>query len=134
MTLFCCGCGSEVEVRLTSGAEVYAHRPDLASLPFWRCDACGNWVGCHHGTPDRTRPLGCIPTPELKRARSHIHSLIDPLWRSKRMNRWQVYARLSAAIGYEFHSADIRSIDEARRIYRAGMELVALKGSQRDYR
>jgi zinc-finger-containing domain len=124
MKLWCCGCEKDVEARLTSGAEVYPHRPDLAALPFWRCDACGNWVGCHWKTQQRTKPLGCIPTPELKKARNHIHALIDPLWRNNKMRRCQVYQIISGAIGYRFHSAEIRSIEEARRIYRAVQELI----------
>lgn len=67
--LYCCGCQCLVEARLTTGAEVYPHRDDLAELPFWRCDICKNWVGCHWKTADRTRPLGNIPTKEIKAAR-----------------------------------------------------------------
>lgn len=69
MDLYCCGCKTKVSARLTDGAEVYPHRPDLHDLPFWRCDACGNFVGCHHRTKKRTGPLGCIPTPEVRWAR-----------------------------------------------------------------
>lgn len=43
-TIFCCGCQTDVQARLTSGREVYPHRDDLASLPFWKCDGCGNTV------------------------------------------------------------------------------------------
>lgn len=28
--IFCCGCGADVEARLTSGAEIYPHRDDTA--------------------------------------------------------------------------------------------------------
>lgn len=66
-TIFCCGCGVDVQARLTDVAEIYPHRDDLHSLPFWRCDACGNSVGCHHKTQNPTRPLGCIPTNEIKK-------------------------------------------------------------------
>ena len=44
--ILCCGCGGEkVQARLTHGSEIYPHRKDLYSLPFWKCDACGNFVG-----------------------------------------------------------------------------------------
>lgn len=115
--IFCCGCSRDVEARLTDGASVYPHRPDLAALPFWRCDACGNYVGCHHKTTDCTRPLGIIPTPEIRNARKHIHTILDPLWKSGRLRRGDLYARLSAHLGYEYHTAEIRTIEEARRIY-----------------
>lgn len=123
--LYCCACAAEVDARLTDGIEIYPHRPDLAELPFWRCDACGNFVGCHHKTKARTTPLGCIPTPELKRARKHIHALIDPVWKSGRIGRREIYAAISAAVGWEYHTAKIRTIDEARAVYRAARAICA---------
>jgi hypothetical protein len=123
MELWCCSCAEFVQARLTDGAEVYPHRKDLSSLPFWRCDGCKNWVGCHHKTKDRTRPLGNIPSPELKKARKQIHALIDPLWKSKRIKRSDLYMRMSKKIGWNYHTASLRTIDEARKAYRAGMEI-----------
>ncbi|WP_372892072.1 zinc-finger-containing protein [Sphingomonas sp.] len=119
MRIYCCGCGCDVEARLTDGREIYAHRADLATLPFWKCDACGNYVGCHHKTAKRTQPLGCIPTPELKVARQHIHALIDPIWQSGKMDRKELYRRLSDELGWKYHTAKIRSVEEARTVYAA---------------
>ena len=121
--LHCCGCEAEVPARLTNGREVYPHRPDLGALPFWRCDACGNFVGCHHKTGNPTQPLGCIPTPEIKAARKHIHALLDPIWQSGRMGRCEAYKRISDAVGWKYHTAKIRSIEEARTVYRIVREL-----------
>lgn len=123
IALWCCGCGVEVQARLTDGREVYPHRSDLAGLPFWKCDACGNHVGCHHKTKERTRPLGNIPTPELRNARSHIHRILDPIWKQGRMPRGKLYAVLSDKIGRQYHTAEIRSVEEARAVYRAVQEL-----------
>lgn len=122
-TIYCSGCQGNVEARLTSGKEIYPHRPDLSKLPFWRCDACGNYVGCHHKTSTPTKPLGVIPTPELRTARSHIHAILDPIWKSGRMKRGKVYRLLSDRLGYEFHTAEIRSIEQARTIYRTVLEI-----------
>lgn len=117
-TLYCCGCGTDVEARLTDGREVYSHRRDLHSLPFWKCDACGNFVGCHHRTKERTRPLGCIPTKEIKVARQHIHKILDPLWKQNRIRRGDLYSMLAEKLGIEeYHTAEIRSVDEARKVY-----------------
>lgn len=116
--IFCCGCGEKVEARLTTGKKIYPHRPDLSELPFWICDTCGNYVGCHHKTKDRTRPLGCIPTHEIKDARKHIHVLLDYLWKSKKMRRKEIYALLSEKTGRNYHTANIRSVEEAREVYR----------------
>lgn len=123
--IYCCGCQEKVEARLTDGREIYPHRGDLADLPFWKCDTCGNFVGCHHKTKDRTRPLGCIPTPEIKNARKHIHRILDPLWKSGRYNRGKLYGIISERIGWEYHTASIRSVEEAREIYKIVKELAA---------
>lgn len=117
MKLYCCGCSKKVTARLTDGAEIYPHRPDLSDLPFWKCDKCGNYVGCHHKTEDRTRPLGCIPTNEIKNARKHIHRILDAKW-SNPKQRKAIYQRLSDKLGRKYHTANIRTIDEARRVYR----------------
>lgn len=116
--IWCCGCTIEVRARLTSGAEIYPHRRDLASVPMWRCDGCGNHVGCHWRTKEPTRPLGVIATPEIKSARQHLHRLIDPIWQSGRMRRGQLYARITDALGRQYHTAELRSVEEAREVYR----------------
>lgn len=128
MKLWCCTCKSDVEARLTDGREVYPHRPDLADLPRWKCDCCGNSVGTHHKTKDRTRPLGNIPSPELKRARMHIHELIDPVWRTKRMKRGALYGEISKRLGYEYHTGEIKTLDEARRVYRVVLDYLRSEG------
>jgi hypothetical protein len=103
---------------LTNGGEVYPHRPDLWDLPFWKCDGCGNYVGCHWKTKDRTRPLGIIPTKELKNARQHIHRILDPIWQNGKMPRGKLYARLASELGLkEYHTAEIKTVEDARRVY-----------------
>lgn len=121
--LFCCSCADYVDARLTDGAEIYPHRPDLHSLPFWKCDTCENHVGCHHKTKNRTKALGNIPSPELRKARGHIHALIDPLWKSGRIKRGALYNRMTDKLGWNYHTASLRTIDEARKAYKAGLEL-----------
>lgn len=116
--IYCCGCEVKVEARLTSGCEVYPHRKDLHELPFWKCDTCGNFVGCHHKTDKPTTPLGCIPTPEIKNARRHIHAILDPLWQSGRISRKKLYELLSEKTGRQYHTAQIRSVEEAREVYK----------------
>lgn len=130
MQIYCTGCEKDVQARLTDGAERYPHRPDLYELPFWKCDTCGNYVGCHHKTDNPTKPLGVIATKEILEARKKIHALLDPLWESKKIKRGQAYAyvtnRMIKATGnqaYQYHNGEIRSIEEAREIYKIVAQL-----------
>lgn len=124
MKLYCCGCEEKIPARLTDGTEIYPHRPDLADLPFWKCDACGNFVGCHYKTADRTKPLGCIPTPEIKVERKKIHALLDPVWKSGQVKRATLYGRISRRLGWNYHTASIQSLEEAQFVYRIAQEVI----------
>lgn len=118
-SIYCVACDSEVQARLTNGEEIYPHRPDLHHMPFWKCDDCGNYVGCHHKTANRTRPLGNIPTAELRKARKKIHAALDPIWQSGKMRRKDVYRALRGVLGGDYHTGNIKSMDEAEAVYRA---------------
>lgn len=112
MKLYCCSCEKEVIASRTSGTTIYPHRPDLENLIFYACPVCKNWVGTHKDG----RPLGVIPTPEIRQARQQIHAVLDPIWMSGKLKRKEVYKRLSDALGYEYHTASIRSIREAEKV------------------
>jgi len=64
--IYCISCNAKVEAVKTNGKEIYPHRKDLYTKIFYKCPFCLNYVGCHPGTE---KPLGCIPTKELKQAR-----------------------------------------------------------------
>ena len=116
-SIFCCECDKDVDARLTNGKEIYPHRQDLSERSFWKCDACGYYVGCHK-SGDCTYPLGVIANKELNNARQHIHNILDPLWQKGWLKRRDVYKKISEEIGYEYHTAKIRTIEEARNIYK----------------
>lgn len=113
MNIYCCGCTQEVEALLITGRELYPHRPDLFDIPFWRCTTCRNYIGCHHKSSNRLKPLGCIPTPEIRKLRTTIHNMLDPLWKSGAMTRNEVYELISNSLGVRFHTAEIRSVEQA---------------------
>ena len=123
--IHCCGCDQKVNARLTNGEEIYPHKSDLYLLPFWKCDVCNNFVGCHHKTKNRTQPLGNIPTPELREYRKKIHSILDPLWKSGAYTRKEIYERISKRIGWKYHTAKIKTVEEAEKI------IAIVKGYQR---
>lgn len=124
MKIYCTGCQKDVQARLTDGKEIYGHRPDLHDLPFWKCDTCKNFVGCHHKSTERTKPLGCIPTKEIKKARQEIHKILDPLWKKKLIKRGKLYRKIGVALGIQdYHTAEIRSVEEARQVYRVILDI-----------
>ena len=50
------------------------------------------------------KPLGNIPTAELRNARKHIHAILDPIWKSGRMKRGDLYRAISDSLGYQYHT------------------------------
>lgn len=65
--------------KLVSGDVVYPHRKDLKDKQFYQCpDHPDHFVGCH---PDTDIPLGFMASPELRKLRSQVHRLFDPIWR-----------------------------------------------------
>jgi len=116
--IHCCECNKKVEARLTDGEEIYPNRRDLSVLPFWVCDECKGYVGCHHKTKNRTNPLGCIANQEMRKARIEIHKILDPLWKGDKPKRKSIYSKITSHIGWKYHTSQIRTIEEAREIYR----------------
>ena len=110
--IFCVKCNKDVEANLVTGKVIYSHRPDLYNLKFYQCPICKNYVGTHKGT---IRPLGYIPTPELKQARIKVHNKLDCLWKSNKYKRHEIYKALSKYFGYEYHNGTTKSIEECNK-------------------
>jgi hypothetical protein len=50
--------------------------------------------------------------------------LIDPVWKSGAISRGKLYKRISAAMGKrDYHTAEIRTIEEARLVYAAAKRI-----------
>lgn len=123
--IWCCACDAYIVARLTNGKEIYPRRPDLAHQAFWICDTCRNRVGCHKNTDKPTRPLGCIPTPELTKHRADLHLIIDPVWKSGFISRRQLYRLIAKRMGIrEYHTAELRTKEDAVRVSRIVQEIV----------
>lgn len=114
----CLACGGEVDARLTDGSEINPHSPRLRNTPYWVCDACRNYVGCHPPSGGlKGVPLGSIPTPELRAARRKIHFVLDPLWRRGPFRRRDIYKAISKHIGYTYHTANLEDVGTAEEVY-----------------
>lgn len=116
MEIFCCNCKIKTTVKLIKGIDLYPHRKDLKQKSFWQCQTCNSYVGCHNGK--KNRPLGCIPSPEIKNARAYIHKILDPIWLKNRVGRSKLYGWISNNLGYTYHTGEIRDIKEARKVYK----------------
>ena len=77
-TLYCPVCGKKAE--LVKGDKVYPHRSDLRKKKFYACLEHDAFVGCH---PDTNIAMGYLATASLRKLRSQVHRLYDPLWREK---------------------------------------------------
>jgi hypothetical protein len=92
----------------------YPHRNDIYAH-FWQYPSCKHFVGCHNGI--KKRPLGCIPTPHIKYARSKLHEIIDPLWQKGKITRGDLYRKISEHLGWQYHTAELRTIEDCRKIW-----------------
>jgi len=114
MIIYCCKCRKHVNAELTTGQTVYPHRTDLYKNKYYICPHCKSYVGCHNNT---TRPLGCIPTNELKIARRKLHNKMDPLWKEGKISRKELYNRISKELGYTYHNGQTKTVQECLFIY-----------------
>lgn len=93
-TVICPYC--QQKARLADGAYIYPHRRDLADKPFYLCEPCDAFVGCHPGT---LKPLGRLADAKLRSAKSAAHATFDPIWKTKQKTRSEAYAWLATELG-----------------------------------
>ena len=106
--LICLYCSTPA--KLVTGAIIYPHRADLATLMFWSCLTCDAYVGCHKKT---TAPLGRLANAELRRAKNNAHRVFDPLWKNGKMSRRAAYQWLAENLGIPFKKTHIGEFDTA---------------------
>jgi hypothetical protein len=119
--IYCCECQNQSQARLVSGKEIYPHRSDLYSKNIWQCDTCKNYVGCHDNSKNPFKELGFIAGKEMKKARQHIHAILDPMWKNNKdkTRRGFLYNLIARELGRkEYHTAKIKTIEEAREVYK----------------
>ena len=116
--IFCVKCEKKRKTELVSGIDIYPNRTDLYNLNFWRCYVCRNYVGCHNKIGTGTKALGIIPSQELRIKRQEIHRILDPIWKTKKFTRKRIYQFLSNKTGKEYHTANLRTINQADNVIR----------------
>lgn len=83
------------------------------SYMCYYCKPCGAYVGCHNNT---TQPLGTMANQELRDWRKKVHVLLDPIWKSGRMKRQDVYAWLSKELGIKTYHTGETDIDMCKKV------------------
>lgn len=81
---------------------------------YWHCGNCGSSVGCH---PNTCIPLGPMATRSIRRKRSKVHSLFDPIWQNKYLTRADAYRWLAKVLELETDDCHIGQLsdDELRQ-------------------
>lgn len=70
------------------------------SYMVYYCKPCDAYVGCHNNTKEA---LGTMANKETREWRKKVHAHIDPLWKTGKMSRKDMYQKLKDFFGFEFH-------------------------------
>lgn len=116
MKIYCCECKEQILANMVTGKTIYPYRPVLWELVIYQCPVCKNYVGTHKKSGI---PLGFIANKSLKKQRIIIHNMLDPLWETGALRRHKVYDRISKKLGYRYHTANIKSIKECKKVKKA---------------
>ena len=98
------------KAQLVNGKEIYPHRPDLYSLKFWLCRPCDAYVGTHKNSLIH-KPLGVLANLELRKAKTNLHRIFDPIWKYGNMDRKEAYQWLSKKLGINESNCHIGMFD-----------------------
>lgn len=81
-----CDCCASQNVRLKQVA---------IDKKIYYCSTCHASVGCHVGTD---KAFGKMALPKIRRLRSKLHSVFDPLWKNKYLTRSEAYDWLAVRL------------------------------------
>lgn len=99
-TMKCPQCGADAQ--WVENKAVYGKNYGQSYM-MWLCRPCDTRVGCHNNTQE---PLGTMAGPVLRAWRVHAHSMLDPIWKSRKCARGDIYAMLAEHFGREIHMGE----------------------------
>ncbi|EGQ9286359.1 hypothetical protein F7U66_10930 [Vibrio parahaemolyticus] len=104
--IWCCTCQENVN------AELHI----MGGKPIWQCPHCPDCrVMTHIKAPKgKLRPLGTLGDSEMRKARKWIHNYLDPLYKFGLVKRSEMYNHMSTYFKREYHTAELRDMQEAR--------------------
>ncbi len=82
------------EAKWCENKEKYGRNYGKSYMCYY-CKDCDAYVGCHNNTRE---PLGTMANKELQQWRIKVHNKIDPIWRSGRMLRHEVYNHITQVL------------------------------------
>jgi len=100
----------------TENKAIYGRNYGKSYMCYY-CKECDAYVGCHENT---TKPLGTMANAELREWRKKAHAHIDPLWKTGKMIRSQVYLKLKEALGKDIHIGE-SDIETCKNILRTSL-------------
>ncbi|WP_199438551.1 zinc-finger-containing protein [Vibrio owensii] len=114
MVIWCCTCQSDVNA--------YLRR--LGKARVWQCPKCPDSRVMTHfrANTDKLKPLGTLGDDEMRKARNWIHNYLDPLYRHNLIRRQTLYDQMSIHFKREYHTAGLRSMEEARFAFHLARE------------
>ena len=115
--MICPYCGKEA--KWVDNKEVYGKRYGQSYMCYW-CKDCDAYVGCHQN--GRT-PLGTMANKELRVWRMKAHRKIDPIWKSGKFSRSEVYKKLADHFGKEVHIGE-SDIEMCKKIIECHLDTI----------
>lgn len=92
---------------------------------IWVCHSCEAYVGTHGKSKN---PLGTLANKETREWRKQAHKYVDPLWKSKKMKRGEVYRWIQKVMAMTPQEAHIGNfnVEQCKKIIRkVGEEMQA---------
>jgi hypothetical protein len=111
MEIYCIACEKPSKCNLVSGFEIYKNIKFSNKL-FYKCNICENYVGTYFDG----KPLGTIPTPEIRIWRRNAHQKLDPIWQNGTFKRSYLYRELSKLFGFNFHIALLEKKEDFEKL------------------
>lgn len=106
ITIVCPYCGSIA--KLEDSDRIYNGKSYGLMYICSKYPTCDAYVGVHKGTD---KPLGRLANPELRTWKKKCHALIDPLWKTGKMTRQDVYKLIQTTMGMTSEEAHVGKFD-----------------------
>lgn len=91
--------------------EIYGRRFGKSWKAWW-CEPCDAYVGCHENSK---RPKGSLANKATREARIKAHAAFDPLWKTGRFRRGELYSEITVALGRQIHIGE-SSVEQCQEI------------------